>query len=128
MFIIEEDQSENEQNLIPLHFDQKFEDYKNGILLQGVQQQNNQRQFINVKNEDQFRAENYFNILIDQEIDKKLICELINKMKENNSYYNSSFDCEEYQQELDNENMIKQSADVSKLYDPSFDETSIKKC
>jgi hypothetical protein len=124
LFMVQEDQDNNEI-YVPLNFDQKFEDFKNGILLDPpeVSQEDNEY-YAALKEQDQYRAQNYFNILVDNEIEKNLICELINNMRTKaSSLYDPQYDCEEYVSE---QQQPQQNA--GSLYDPSFDENDIKKC
>jgi len=124
MFICEQNETTGEESYIPLHFDQKFEDYKNGILLDPQTTDIETSSILNQqKNTDQFRVENFFNILIDNEIEKNLICQLINKMKDNNTLYDPMYDCAEY-----NEQLAEQQRTSGDLYSPSYNEDDVKKC
>jgi hypothetical protein len=129
MFICENNESTGEENYIPLHFDQAYEDYKNGILLdpQVVEEQEGfslQRQ----KDGDQFRVENFFNILIDNEIEKNLICQLINNMKDNNKLYDPMYDCAEYNEQNAAQQKRMNEMTSGDLYSPSYNEDEVKKC
>lgn len=124
LFMIQTDQ-ENNETLIPLNFDQKFEDFKNGILLDSPDVSlEDSEYYASLKEQDQYRAQNYFNILVDNEIEKNLICELINNMRTKaSSLYDSRYDCEEYKAEQE-----QRQQNASSLYDRSFDENDIKNC
>lgn len=127
LFAVETDGVTGEENYTQLYFDQKFEDYKNGILLDPERLSTEDQKYMDdQKTQDQFRAQNYFNISIDYEIDKNLICKLINKVSnKNSSQYDSGFECDDI---LDRQG-TKQGEDRTKnLYDPSLVEEDIKKC
>jgi hypothetical protein len=129
MFICEQNEVTGEESYTPIHFDQKFEDYKNGVLLDPKAKEDEidfsvERQ----KNSDQFRAENFFNILIDNEIEKNLICQLINKMKDNNRLYDPMYDCSEYDEQLAKQNRQINESSSGDLYSPSYSEDDVKKC
>lgn len=122
LFICETDLKTGEENFIPIHFDQKYEDYKNGILLEPENLNQETSDYLTQqKNIDQFRAENIFNITIDEQIEKNLICKLINKMKQNTNLYDSAFDCSDYKEE-------KTNISTMNPYSPSYNEEDIKKC
>lgn len=129
MFICEQNEATGEESYIPLHFDQKFEDYKNGVLLDPQKMDLETDTLMKEqRNNDKFRVENFFNILIDNEIEKNLICELINKMKDNNRLYDPMYDCAEYDQQLaEQERRARQSVSAD-LYSPSYNEDDVKKC
>jgi hypothetical protein len=127
MFMVENENTEQEK-MIPLIFDQKFEVYKDGILLDPPQMSSQDVEYYNtLKEQDPYRAMNYFNILVDQEIEKNLICELINNMRNiNSSIYNTNYDCEEY---TDNSLQRQQNREqLTSIYDSSFNEDDIKNC
>lgn len=129
MFIVQTDSDSNE-TLVPLNFDQKFETFKNGILLDSPQMSMQQEQYMRqMKEQDRYRAENYFNILVDQEIEKNLICELISDMRiKSNSMYDTKYDCEEYFDIKASQERQARRDNISSLYDPSFDDEDIKNC
>lgn len=124
MYSVETDEETGEENYIQIYFDQKFQNYKNGILLDPPKlSQEDQKYYDEQRSLDNFRAENYFNILIDNEIDKNLICKLINKVSNGNtSQYLSSYDCEEASKE------DGQKIDTTSIYKTSLSEDEIKKC
>lgn len=129
MFICEKNETTGEEQYIPLHFDQKFEDYKNGILLDPqVIDQETAGIMDEQRNSNPFRAENFFQILIDNEIEKNLVCQLINKMKENNKLYDPMYDCEEYDEQLAAQQRRIQQQTSGELYSPSYNEDDVKKC
>lgn len=129
MFMCEKDEVTGEENYIPLHFDQSFEDYKNGVLLDPKTSDLQTDQILNnQKSTDQFRVENFFNILINNEIEKNLICKLINKMKDNNRLYDPMYDCAEYDEQLAEQQRRTNSMTSSDLYSPSYNEDQVKKC
>jgi hypothetical protein len=129
MFICEQNDITGEESYTPLHFDQKFEDYKNGVLLDPkVKDDEIDFSLIEQKNSDQFRAENFFNILIDNEIEKNLICQLINKMKDNETLYNPMYDCSEYDEQLAKQERKTNEMSSGELYSPSYNEDDVKKC
>lgn len=123
MYAVETDSVTNEENYIPVYFDQNFETYKNGILLDTpILSKEEQDYFEEQKALDSFRAENYFNISIDNEIDKNLICKLINKVSNGNTNgYMSDYDCEDIKQ-------VGQKLDASAVYNSELTENEIKKC
>lgn len=127
MFVVEKDQETGEENYTQLYFDQDFDDYKNGILLDPEKLSiEDQKYFDDQKSQDQFRAKNYFNISIDYEIDKNLICKLINKVSnKNSSQYDPGFDCEDI---ISKQQTEEKDRKVETLYDASFVEKDIKKC
>lgn len=123
LFECQTNQETGEESFIPLHFDQKYENYKNGILLDSENPDQETADYLTEqKNIDQFRAENLFNITIDEQIEKNLICKLINKMKENTNLYDSVFDCSDYKEEE------KAVISTTNPYSPSYNEEDIKKC
>jgi hypothetical protein len=123
MFMCEQNPVTGEESYTPLHFDQKFEDYKNGILLDPKIVDIETDGILNEqKSNDQFRAENFFEILIDNEIEKNLICKLISKMKDR-TLYDPLYDCSEYQEQ---QRVNQQTA--SDLYSPSYNEDDVKNC
>jgi hypothetical protein len=126
MFLCEEDTESGEETFTPLHFDQKFEDYVNGVLLD-LQNIDSQTKSIleQQKGTDQLRVQNYFNILVDEEIEKNLICKLLSNMKEQNTLYDPQFDCEEYNEA---EEQKKKQSEAQNLYAPSYNENDVKKC
>ena len=129
MFICEQNESTGEESYIPIHFDQKFEDYKNGILLDPQSTDIESDLFLlQQKNNDQFRAENFFNILIDNEIEKNLICQLISKTKDSNTLYDQTYDCAEYDEQLAQQQRRINQAASADLYSPSYNEDDVKKC
>jgi hypothetical protein len=124
LFISEIDSKTGEENFIPLNFDQKYENYRNGILLDPENTDQETEDYLTQqRNSDQFRTQNYFNITIDNEIQKNLICKLINKMKQNNSLYDTMYDCADYEEE-----QKALTASTKNLYSPSFNEDDVKKC
>jgi len=129
MFICEQNESTGEESYIPLHFDQKFEDYKNGILLDPQSTDIESDSFVlQQKNSDQFRAENFFNILIDNEIEKNLICQLISNMKDGNTLYDPMYDCAEYDEQLAEQQRRMNQVSSADLYLSSYNEDDVKKC
>lgn len=125
LFICETDEETGTENYIPLNFDQKYEDYKNGILSDPEKIDRQTQDFLlEQKNSDQFRVENYFNITIDNEIEKNLICKLINKMKQDVTVYDSAFDCLDYEEQQ----RVASKTASDNLYSPSYNEDDIKKC
>ena len=128
LFVSQKDEKTSEEIFIPLHFDQKFELYKNDILLDSKDINLNDNEMNSQKEKDQFRAENYFNISIDKEIDKNIICKLINNMKKNVTQYDSQFDCEEYEELLSSMASNQEQRNLEGLYDPSFTEKDTDKC
>jgi hypothetical protein len=126
LFVSQKDEKTNQETFVPLHFDQQFQMYKNDILLDSKDVDLNDKDLTSFKERDQFRAENYFNISIDKQIDKNIICKLINKMKQNISQYDPQFDCEEYEESLSSR--TAEQRDIEGLYDASFAEKDIDKC
>lgn len=127
MFIVETDAETGEENYTQLYFDQAFEDYKNGILLDPEKMSIEDQKYIDdQKIQDQLRAQNYFNITTDYQIDKNLICKLINKMdNKNSSQYDPGFECDDV---MSREATVEKDRRLETLYDPSLTEKDIKKC
>lgn len=129
MFICEQDEATGEETYTPLHFDQAYEDYKNGVLLDPKVNDVETDSFLTEqKNSDQFRVENFFNILIDEQIEKNLICQLINKMKDNNTLYDPMYDCAEYDEQMAEQERLNRLQESQDLYSPSYNEDDVKKC
>lgn len=126
MFLCEDNTTTGEETFTPLHFDQRYEDYKNGILLDPQQMDPQTKSILEQqKSSDELRVQNYFNITIDNEIEKNLICKLLSNMKQQNTFYDPSFDCEEYDQLQE---QTSRQAEAQGLYSPSYDENDVKKC
>lgn len=126
MFLCEENTTTGEETLIPLHFDLKYEDYKNGILLDPQVTDSETKSVLEEqKGSDPLRVENFFNITIDNEIDKNLICKLLSNMKQQNTLYDPMFDCSEYDEA---EEQKRREAEAQVLYSPSYNENDVKKC
>lgn len=123
MYAVELDSITNEESYIPIYFDQKFETYKNGILLDSPNLSKEEQDYLEQqKTLDSFRAENYFNISIDNEIDKNLICKLINKVSNGNTNgYMSDYECEDIK-------AVGQKINASTVYKSELTENEIKKC
>lgn len=127
MFLVETNQTTGEESYQPVYFDQKFENFKNGILLDPqILSSEDQIYFNDQKLLNNFRAENYFDILIDNEIDKNLICKLLNKVHNGNAnQYMENYDCEEALVMAGEEAAATNTAE---LYNSSLSEDEIKKC
>ena len=137
MFLIEEDEN-GEENFTQLHFDEVKETYKNGILLDnslGAEEGNTN--FIRlsdaedeetVRMSDPYRANNFFDILIDNQIREDILCEAASKTTEGvDSMYSFGIDCEETGtstaiNKADNTNA------ANSIYRSSYDEEDTNKC
>jgi hypothetical protein len=126
MFLCEEDPSTGEETYTTLYFDKKYEDYKNGILLDPQETDPETKSILEQeKSADQLRVQNYFNILVDEEIEKNLICKLLTNVKQQNNLYDPQFDCSEHDEA---EEQKRRQQEVQDLYSPSYNENDVKKC
>ena len=71
-FIVEEQTVDGNivENLIPLNFIKKHDNIKDGILLDEVEEE------LNIEDVDESYVEYYFDVFIDEDIEKDLLCEL----------------------------------------------------
>lgn len=130
LFLVEED-DQGVENYTPLIFDEKFEEYKDGILVEKEKLSSEEiEQDDKKRKQNPFRAYNYFNISIDYEIDKNLICDLITRAPESvDSIYTSGFECEDKETpEQQKMKVMNLSEQTRGLYNPSVTDKDIKKC
>ena len=128
MFLIETDEKTGEEEYIQLHFDDSPDIIKNGILLDPVDIDISKSSYLeteSIRELDPFRATNYFDILIDSQIQKDMLCKLITHTTQgNDSIYNQNIDCEDI---INNRNAGKIGG-ISEIYRSSYDESENNKC
>lgn len=127
LFLVEKNKDTNEEEFTQLHFDDAPEFYKNGILLDPKQidiTKNSYGEEESARQTDPNRVTNYFEILVDNQIRKDLLCKLLSQRADGiDSIYASNLDCEDI---INNSLGNKQSGDVNNLYRSSYDEEKNK--
>ena len=125
LFLVEED-LEGVENYTALYFDKDFEQIRNGILVDEEKLSTEDRAFFEKQRiNDPHRVKNHFNLTVDSEIDKELICSLQgNVINDSTSRYDIGMDCEESVPRLPTNIKTR----TENLYDSSFNEKDIKKC
>lgn len=126
IFMIEKDEKTGLEKDIQLHFDHKKDNLINGIWndKKEIDEENSTRET------DELRLDNFLTILVDSDIDRNLLCNLISNNPEiSDSVYNSGIICEDL---MDStlEDMMNSRRDMllNNLYASSYDEDSEDKC
>lgn len=126
IYMIEKDEKTGEEKDVQLHFDYKKDNLINGIWNDKIEVEED----LSAREADDLRATNYFTILVDSQIDNKLLCSLISNNPDlADNIYDSGIICED-NTTLTLEDLMNSRRDklLQNLYNSSYDEEDENKC
>lgn len=129
LFLVEENEN-GEENFTQLHFDEVKENYKNGILLDSEEDDitlsTRKAEEESLRISDPYRATNFFDILIDNQIGEDVLCEMSTKTSDGiDSMYAMGIDCEDVAASAKKTDMLNPA---NLIYRSSYDEEDTNKC
>lgn len=129
LFLVEEDENGIE-NFTQLHFDEVKENYKNGILMDSEEDDitlsEKKAEEESIRMSDPYRATNFFDILVDNQIREDILCEMSTKTTDGiDSMYTMGIECEDTTVSA---NKIDSMNPANSIYRSSYDEEDTNKC